>query len=140
MDIRYDTRGKQEKAMKILIVENRKTGEVDLEPYIPFPGQLALIEGSHFKCHIVESQLLALSYLDKAYNLSLDNDESIKKKIIKALKLTNWCQKEAAKLLKISQRKICYYVKKLNINHPEGNWRKKIENQPVLTLINRKIA
>ncbi len=41
--------------MKILLIKNNKTGEVDLEPYIPMPGQLAIIEGSHFTCKTVNS-------------------------------------------------------------------------------------
>lgn len=110
--------------MKMLILENLKTGRADCEPYFPFPGQEILVEGKDFQTHIVESEELALSYLGRISRLAID-DEAIKEKVIEALELSNWVQKDAAiKLLKITPRAMLYHCKKFEIIHPEGKWGK----------------
>ncbi len=117
--------------MKMLILENLRTGEADCEPLIPMPGQEALIKGEHFKTEVVDSQLLALSYLDKSVDIRLDN-ESIKIKVIRALKLTNWVQKDAAKLVGISPRAFHYQCKRFGIRHEK--WVQKGNKKPRLKL------
>ncbi len=99
--------------MKMLIIEY-SDGTADCEPYIPMPGQDALIADKRLNTPLVESELLALSYLDKPQDLKID-DGAIKKKVIKALELSNWVQKDAAKLVGISPRSFHYHCKRFEI-------------------------
>jgi len=99
------------------------------------PGQDALIV--ELKTDIVDSELLALSYLDRPIDLAIDG-EAIKKRVIVALKLSNWIQKDAAKLLKISPKAIWDRIKKYNIEQPEGKWFQKGGRKPRLELKRRQ--
>lgn len=124
--------------MKMLLLENIKTGEADCEPYIPMPGQDALVNGGYYKTHIVDSQLLALIYLDKPMDLAID-DEAVKKRIIKALELSNWKQKDAAKLLMIPPKAIWDRIHKYNIVHPKGLWHQKGGRKPKLKVMRKTV-
>jgi len=122
--------------MKILIIEY-PDGTADCEPLIPTLGQIDLQKCPQLKCNVVDSQLLALSYLDKPSDLAID-DEAIKSKIIRALELSNWIQKDAAKLLKIAPKAIWDRIHKYDIVHPEGKWRQKGGRKPKLELTRRQ--
>ncbi len=124
--------------MEMLVLENLRTGEADCEPYIPMPGQIDLEKGAHFKCSIVDSELLALCYLDRSVDLAI-NSESVRIKIIKALQLSDWVQKDAAKLLKITPKAIWDRIKKYNIVHPKGKWFQNGGRKPKLKVM-RKTA
>jgi len=124
--------------MKMLIIENLKTGEADCEPYIPMQGQIALVQGAHFRCSIIDSQLLALSYLDRPQDLKID-DEAIKSKIIRALELSNWVQKDAAKLLNISPKAIWDRIHKYDIVHPGGKWFQRSGRKPKLKVVRKAV-
>ena len=125
--------------MKMLVIENLKTGEADCEPYIPMPGQIDLEKCRHLKCHKVDSQLLALSYLDRSQDLKIDN-EAIKSKIIRALELSDWVQKDAAKLLGITPKAIWDRIRKYNIMHPDGKWFQKDGRKPKFKVMRGKAA
>ncbi len=122
--------------MEMLIIENLETGYCDCEPYIPMQGQIDLIKKSSIlKCEVIDSDLLALTYLDKPIDLSID-PKSIKKRIVRALELSNWVQKDAVKILKISTRAMSYQCRALGIIHESwGN--KKNKRKSKLTLIKR---
>ena len=125
--------------MKMLIIENLKTGRADCgENRIPFPNQEILVEGKDFKTHEVESEELALNWLDKQDigNLKID-DEATKKKIIEALELSNWIQKDAAKLLGIAPKAIWDRIHKFNIVHPDGRWFQKGGRKPKLKVMRK---
>jgi len=123
--------------MKMLIIEY-PDGTADCEPFISMPGQIDLQKCPQLKCKIVDSQLLALNYLDRSQDLAIDN-EAIKSKIIRALKLSSWVQRDAAKLLKIEPKAIWDRIHKYDIIHPEGKWRQKGGRKPKLKIA-RKTA
>jgi len=120
--------------MKMLIIEY-PDGTADCEPYVPMPGQDALI--IELKTDIVDSELLALSYIDRPIDLAIDN-EAIKKKVVRALELSNWVQRDAAKLLRIRPKAIWDRIKKYNIVHPEGKWFQGGGRKPRLELKRRQ--
>ena len=67
---------------------------------------------------------------------TLLNLEAIEKEtILKALRLTGWVQKEAAKLLGITVRKLHYKIHEIhNLNHP--SWRRvNIKQKEVIVLL-----